>query len=309
MIQLNLSTGEQIKLKPSPERKFRGPKIPGSVLHQAEWERYAIYEHEYNQPGFAISLRSFHFLEEYKLIVTEKSKWLRLETVLSGELQIKDTTGKVIQLLPGQYHITNTTVFQTQFIKEHGCSYFCAYYSPEFLAGLGLPTSIEPVLPQPLPKAMLEMIDEMLDNPFDEELRPFYYGNCIRDLLFTHVSFPPFAWPGELTQKQVASMYEVDRIMAENLDERITIRGLAKKIGTNSFFLKKAYEQVFGIGVFARLIQRRMEKAKFLLEKTDKPLKDICELAGYETLAGFITEFRKRFGVTPNEWRKSRRGL
>ena len=156
---------------------------------------------------------------------------------------------------------------------------------------------------------MHEIINELLDNPFSDQLRPFYYGNCARELLFTHVSAPAFAWPGELTEKQISLMHEVDRIILENLEERITIRGLAKKVGTNSFFLKKAYEQVFGIGLFPRLIQRRMEKAKLLLEKTDKPLKDICELAGYETLAGFITEFRKRFGVTPNGWRKSRKGL
>lgn len=309
MIQLNLSSGELIRLKSGPARKFRGTKIPGGVLTQSVWDKYEIYNHEFRQSGYCISHRSFHFMEECKLIIAEKIKWLRLETVLSGELQVLDTTGKIIHLLPGQYHITDTPVFQMQFNKDQGCSYFSAYYSPEFLAGLGLPTTVSPVSPRPIPKAMKEIIDKMLDNPFDNELRPFYYSNCIRDILFTHVTSPPYALPGGLTEKQVALIYEVDRFMAANLDEKITIRALVKRFGTNSFFLKKAYELVFDVGIFPRLVQRKMERAKFLLEKTEKPLKDICELSGYETLSGFITEFRKHFDVTPHEWRKGRRGL
>ncbi len=142
-----------------------------------------MYDHEYRQPGYSLSLRSLTFLDEYKLVMTDKIKWLRLEIVLAGELQVKDTNGKVIHLLPGQYHLTDTPVFQTQFHKDQGCTYFAAYYSPDFLAGLGLPTAAGPVSPRPLPKAMQEMVDELLENPFDEEWRPFYYGKLYKRVI------------------------------------------------------------------------------------------------------------------------------
>jgi len=119
----------------------------------------------------------------------------------------------------------------------------------------------------------------------------------------------PVVLPGELSPEQIAQMYEADRIMANNLDGKITIPELARQLGTNFVTLKKNYEKVFGIGLFPRLMQRKMDHIKLLLEKTNKPLKEIADLAGYQTLPGFINAFRKRFKMTPNDWRKERRGF
>jgi AraC-like DNA-binding protein len=119
----------------------------------------------------------------------------------------------------------------------------------------------------------------------------------------------PMVLPGDLSPAQIAQMYDADRIMADNLDGKITIPELARRLGTNFVTLKRNYERVFGIGLFPRLMQRKMDHIKLLLEKTDKPLKEIADLAGYQTLPGFINAFRKRFKMTPNEWRKERRGL
>ena len=144
-------------------------RIPGSVLHKAERNGYAITEHEYNQDSFSLSFRNFHFPAEITLINTEKINWVRLETVLSGELRIKNPDGKVTQLLPGQYHLTDTPIFQTQFSKAQTCTYFSAYYSSEFLSMLGLPITVTPITPRPLPMAKQELIYEFLDNPFDND--------------------------------------------------------------------------------------------------------------------------------------------
>ena len=74
--------------------------------------------------------------------------------------------------------------------------------------------------------------------------------------------------------------------------------------GTNAFKLKKGFRLVFKMGVFGRLIHRRMERAKFLLENSSKPVKEIALDSGYTTVAGFITAFRKKFKMTPLEWRE-----
>jgi AraC-like DNA-binding protein len=308
MIQLKFPAGEPIRLQIAPARKFRGLKIPGADLLQAEWQRYAIYIHTFTHPGYCLMLRQFEFKTDEKIVITENVKWLRMETVLAGKLEIKDAMGESLHLLPGQYHITDTAIFQAQFLADISCIYFIAYYSPEMLSTLGLPAEMLLTEPRPLPKNMKDMIDELLINPFDEKLRSFYYGNCIREILFNHAVTPVFAQPGKLTEKQIASMYEVDHFIASHLGDKIRIRELARMIGTNSFTLKKTYEQVFGIGLFQNLVQRRMDYAKHLLETTERPLKDIFAMTGYETVAGFITEFRKRFGLTPNGWRKSKRG-
>jgi AraC-like DNA-binding protein len=77
--------------------------------------------------------------------------------------------------------------------------------------------------------------------------------------------------------------------------------------GTNEFKLKKGFRQLFGMGVFHRLLFRRMEKAKMLLETTNKSIGEIADLAGYDTAAGFIHAFRREFDMTPREWRNQQK--
>lgn len=307
MIELALSTGDLIQLKPAPIRKFPG-RLPGCALLMAEGRDFVIWIQQVQHKSFSLTYRSIDFANDQKLNTTELIKGYRLEAVLSGELRVRFPGGEEINLLPGQYHITNSPVFQSQFSANQPCKYFSVYYTPELVAELDLADPVENIQPRPMPTAMRELVYEILQNPYDNNLRSFYYKNAINCLLFLHLSTPPYVVPGDLSPKKVAAIYEVDRYLAENLDSQITLKGLAKMAGTNTHFLKKAYERVFGISLFTNLLQRRMERAKFLLEMTDKPLKDICELAGYRTVAGFITEFRKRFGMTPNEWRRNRSG-
>lgn len=67
--------------------------------------------------------------------------------------------------------------------------------------------------------------------------------------------------------------------------------------------LKAGFRELFGMGLFHYLIEQRMQKAKYLLENTDKPLKIISHNLGYKHISNFIIAFKKRFGVTPNSWR------
>lgn len=308
MTELNQLTGEPIGLKPANPRSFRGTKIPGALLFSLVKSNLAVHFHHYQHPTFALSLLSLEAEEPASLTIREQQPWLRLETLLHGELRLDYPDGNSTSLFPGQYLLTEHAYVQATFTSTKDCRYFRIHYSPALLEQLGLTVLPASTQPKMLPAIMLETIHSILDHPFAEQLRIFYYGNVIRELLFHHVSATDFIQPGAFSPQQLAFVYETDQYIAENLDANHTIRDLARRAGTNTFFLKKAYEQVFGIGIFPRLIQRRMEHAQFLLESTDLPLKDICSQSGYETLAGFITEFRKRFGQTPNQWRKGRRG-
>ncbi len=307
MIELTLSTGETVQLKPAPVRKFKGTRLPGSELYRAERNGYAFTFQVLHQPFFSISIRQLSFVSGVKFQVREKKKGLRLETVLTGELRVKEAGGRSYTLLPGQYMITDTPLYLCEFEAGKACSYFSAYYSPGLIESIGIQPILRLGKSIPIHNAMRDLIYEMLENPYDQHLRPFFYENSMRELLFLHQALPPFILPGEFSEAEIAAIYMADRIIAENLNSHFTIRDLAQRVGTNAFVLKKGFQAFFGVGVFGRLLQRRMDKAKQLLEKTNKPIKDVCELAGYETVAGFITAFRKRFGLTPKDWRKQKR--
>ncbi len=309
MIQISLSSGTGIGLRTSAAKKFKGHRIPGSELYVTQRKDLTFNIHQYDHPLFQITLRDIHPDHAVDLINTEQHSWLRMEVVLNGGFHLRRGAEQGPQMLAGQYHITDQATHQQSFPSGQRCLYFTAHFSPELLNNSGSPEELTVSKPEPASQDILDLIYELLKNPFQGTLRDFYYANRVRDLLFYHAVRRPIALPGELSPQQIAQMYEADQIMAQNLDGHITIPELARMLGTNFVTLKRNYEKVFGIGIFPRLMQRKMEHIQMLLEKTDKPLKEIADLAGYQTLPAFINAFRKRYKVTPKEWRKQRRGL
>ena len=47
----------------------------------------------------------------------------------------------------------------------------------------------------------------------------------------------------------------------------------------------------------------KLSYARQLLEVTDYPCREICELVGYQSSGHFIKEFTRKFQKTPSEWR------
>jgi AraC-like DNA-binding protein len=81
--------------------------------------------------------------------------------------------------------------------------------------------------------------------------------------------------------KDIASIYKADSIIAANLKKHYTIDELSRMSGTNKLKLKIGFKKAYGMGVFKRLVFRWMEHAKTLLESTDK---SIGEIAGVDRL-------------------------
>jgi AraC-like DNA-binding protein len=52
------------------------------------------------------------------------------------------------------------------------------------------------------------------------------------------------------------------------------------------------------------LQQRRLAAARSLLLSTDEPVTDICFMIGCESLGSFSSLFRRRFGCSPNHFRR-----
>ena len=86
-----------------------------------------------------------------------------------------------------------------------------------------------------------------------------------------------------------------------------TIADIASDIGLNATKLTSGFKKVYGKGLYQYLREQRLDKGKYLLENTWKPLKEISRLLGYKHTCNFNTAFRKKFGKSPHAWRKSLR--
>jgi AraC family transcriptional regulator len=71
------------------------------------------------------------------------------------------------------------------------------------------------------------------------------------------------------------------------------------------FHLLRVFHSAFGQTPHQYLSHCRLERAKFLLEKTAIPVTSICLECGFSSLGSFSVLFQKHCGMSPRAWRKA----
>ena len=71
------------------------------------------------------------------------------------------------------------------------------------------------------------------------------------------------------------------------------------------FHLLRVFRSAFGQTPHQYLNHCRLERAKFLLEKTAIPVTSICLECGFSSLGSFSTLFQKHCGMSPRAWRNA----
>lgn len=97
-------------------------------------------------------------------------------------------------------------------------------------------------------------------------------------------------------------------ILCQEPSRSVTIEGLAIEVGLNRTKLQYGFKQLFGVSIYDFQLQKRMEKAKALLRKSDKSIKEIARLTGYKSTSSFSQAFKKSTGVAPLSWRNNGHG-
>lgn len=80
---------------------------------------------------------------------------------------------------------------------------------------------------------------------------------------------------------------------------------LAELCGCSTRHLRRMFRKHFKTSIRAKQTELRLEKARQLLAETDEKIITVALESGYRHLGFFNSMFKKKFGVTPSEWRKS----
>jgi AraC family transcriptional regulator len=89
----------------------------------------------------------------------------------------------------------------------------------------------------------------------------------------------------------------------------LSISQMAGAACLSPFHFMRAFKATFRLTPHAYLSQCRVERAKFLLERTELPVTEICLNTGFESLGTFSTWFSRFTGESPRTWRTKRAGL
>jgi AraC family transcriptional regulator len=88
-----------------------------------------------------------------------------------------------------------------------------------------------------------------------------------------------------------------------HLDDRLTLTELAGVACLSPYHFSRSFKQATGVGLHHYVMQRRLERAKTLMRRTNQPLALIAQEAGFADQSHLNSAFRREIGVTPGQFR------
>ena len=236
--------------------------------------------------------------------------------VVEGD-RIQTKAGDTILIQPRKYH------FQT----PEGSTKDLVQYSIRFFIKPPLESSSASV------KRNYNEITEILNNSFllkDEQMRlKSIFENITNEILekrygyFTYLQSLCSALIIEyvrLSKKTVKNLFrseelkytgywrsKLDRFFYNGYMNDIKLQDLADEIKVSRRHASRLVQREFGVTYVAKLMEVRLEQAKYQLTYTDNDLNTISMNCGFSSYSYFTTCFKKSTGLTPNDWRTANR--
>lgn len=100
-------------------------------------------------------------------------------------------------------------------------------------------------------------------------------------------------------QSKRGEISEAQRYVQDHLHQKITLEEVADYLHLNSSYFSRLYKKETGLTFIEYVIQTKMNKAKELLDNTDKTVEEISYTLGYDNKRYFIQLFKNEIGVPP----------
>ena len=102
----------------------------------------------------------------------------------------------------------------------------------------------------------------------------------------------------DIYQRVVAAKLFID----DNFSEPIDLEEISKKAFLSRFHFHRLFTRIYRKTPHQYLTRKRIEKAKDLLAE-NKPVTDVCNEVGFESIGSFSILFKKEIGFAPQYYR------
>ena len=92
--------------------------------------------------------------------------------------------------------------------------------------------------------------------------------------------------------------------MNANYMNNISLSDVAEQVFMAPAYFSAFFKKETGTNFIKKLTNIRLERAAELLVKTDMMVTEICHAVGYNHAGNFLDKFKKKYNLTPNEYRK-----
>lgn len=320
-IELTLSNHSVLEFQPGLPTDYNGPILRGAVAMSAKINLTEVVLQQLTGIDYFIRLSSGRLLKKIFAKGWAAQYGLYTNFMLKNEARKELSSIGKFHLRKDQYisYLTQEANCSVLFGKNEDFRIIDFFYSPKLLQEL---VPFFPELQQLLEESpqtilngaggwsipsMKEITNQILDCPYDETTRQFYYDLKVRELLFQLLerSFRRNFKEYTFTPFDISRIHQARTILETYIDRKPpTIRMLSKQVALNEFKLKSGFRKYFHSGIFEWLMEQKMQHAKQLILNSNKPIKEIASLVGYPRTTNFITAFRRQFGVTPGALRR-----
>lgn len=115
----------------------------------------------------------------------------------------------------------------------------------------------------------------------------------------------------EGTVKENGEKYETIELLKDYIDEHfgqdLSLDALGEVVHLHPAYLSRIFKEVTDVNLSGYITDVRMQKAAELLERTNLKVNEVMKRVGYQKSQHFSRLFKEKFGVTPKEYRISRR--
>ena len=157
-----------------------------------------------------------------------------------------------------------------------------------------------PLFHQPLNGAFQKMLEELIS--LQTTIVPFWevkIAGALSNLLTFLITETS---PAE--DSMAKTIQAVIRYMEEHLGEELSLDLLSKEFHISKYHLSREFHKLTSYPPIEYLIQLRLKQAQFLLSFTDLPVWRVAESVGIPNEQYFGKLFKKRFSMTPGQYRK-----
>jgi AraC-like DNA-binding protein len=232
-----------------------------------------------------------------------------------GEHPVKAEKGELILIYPGEYH----------YQSRENCSADLAQYNLRFL--LREPTANAKPRDR---KAYGDLVSALksfrlgqdrgrrLENPFSRLLQEihrkeagyFYNIQALCTVIFTELIrlLPESVWgsvfPAEELRYNGYWRVRIDGFLSNRYADPIRLQDLADAINLSKRQTERLLQKEYGMGYSQKLLETRLQFAKYQLQHTDKSIQQVAYDCGFQSYGYFLNCFRKVLGSTPQEIKK-----
>lgn len=103
--------------------------------------------------------------------------------------------------------------------------------------------------------------------------------------------------------------WKLQKEIEENIgNKELSLTFISNKMGFSFGYLSNLFKKLFGVTFQEYVLNERMERAKILILSTDMKSYEIAESIGFEDANYFSTAFKKKYGISPSQYKDKVRG-